>query len=169
MTTATRRRSWLLAGVILLSINVFLLDLALPLGIAVGSLYTVPVILSLWVPGRRVTIATAAGCAALTLVEMLFSSPGVLWIGLINRGITLFLIGAAMVLVLLRKRADEQIRTLQGLIPICASCKKIRNDLGYWDVLEMYLQEHSEAQFTHGICPECAQRFYDGTMTENPA
>ena len=169
MTTATRRRSWLLAGVILLSINVFLLDLALPLGIAVGSLYTVPVILSLWVPGRRVTIATAAGCAALTLVEMLFSSPGVLWIGLINRGITSFLIGAAMVLVLLRKRADEQIRTLQGLIPICASCKKIRNDLGYWDVLEMYLQEHSEAQFTHRICPECAQRFYDGTMRENPA
>jgi hypothetical protein len=83
MTTASRGRSWLLAGVILLTVNVFLLDLALPLGIAVGSLYTVPVILSLWVPGRRVTIATAAGCAALTLIEMLFSSPGVLWIGLI--------------------------------------------------------------------------------------
>jgi hypothetical protein len=159
MTTASRRRSWLLAGIIVLSINVFLLDLSLPLGIAVGSLYTVPVILSLWLPGRLATIATAAACAVLTLTETLFSSSGVLWMGLINRGITLFLIGAAMLLVLLRKRADEQIRTLQGLIPICASCKKIRNDLGYWDVLEMYLQKHSDAQFTHGICPECAEAF----------
>jgi hypothetical protein len=159
MATDSRRRSWLLAGIIVLSVNVFLLDLSLPLGIAVGSLYTVPVILSLWLPGRLATIATAAACAVLTLMETLFSSPGVLWMGLINRGITLFLIGAAMLLVLLRKRADEQIRTLQGLIPICASCKKIRNDLGYWDVLEMYLQKHSDAQFTHGICPECAEGF----------
>jgi len=169
MTMASRRRSWLLAGVILLSINVFLLDLSLPLGVAVGALYTVPVILSLWLPGRPVTILMAGGCTFLTLLETLFSSPGVLWIGLVNRGIILFLIGAAMVLVLLRKRADEQIRTLQGLIPICASCKKIRNDHGYWDVLEMYLQKHSEAQFTHGICPQCAERFYDGTITENTA
>jgi hypothetical protein len=169
MTTASRRRSWLLAGIIVLSINVFLLDLSLPLGIAVGSLYTVPVILSLWLPGRLATIATAAACALLTLTETLFSSSGVLWMGLINRGITLFLIGAAMLLVLLRKRADEQIRTLQGLIPICASCKKIRNDLGYWDVLEMYLQKHSDAQFTHGICSRVRRSIHDGTMTQNTA
>ena len=169
MTTASRRRSWLLAGVILLSLNVFLLDLLLPLGIAVGSLYTVPVIVSLWLPGRRGTIATGAVCAVLTLMETLFSSSGVVWIGMVNRGITLFLIGAAVLLVLLRKRADEQIRTLQGLIPICASCKKIRNDLGYWDVLELYIQQHSEAQFTHGICPECAERFCEGTVTQPTA
>jgi hypothetical protein len=169
MTMASRRRSWLLAGVILLSVNVFLLDLFLPLGVAVGALYTVPVILSLWLPGRPVTIATAAACTVLTLMETLFSSPGVLWIGLVNRGIILLLIWAVMLIVLLRKRADEQIKTLQGLIPICASCKKIRNDHGYWDVLEMYIQKHSEAQFTHGICPQCAERFYDGTITQNTA
>lgn len=49
-----------------------------------------------------------------------------------------------------------EIRTLSGLIPICASCKNIRNDSGYWERLESYFMEHSDAVFTHGLCPECA-------------
>jgi hypothetical protein len=63
----------------------------------------------------------------------------------------------------LKKRVDEslaKIKILDGLIPICASCKKIRNDKGYWSQLEEYINEHSEASFTHGICPECAEKFY---------
>ena len=56
--------------------------------------------------------------------------------------------------------ATAKIKTLNGLIPICANCKKIRNDKGYWDQLEGYIQTHSEASFTHGICPECAQQLY---------
>ncbi|MBN1398574.1 MAG: hypothetical protein JXA06_11130 [Bacteroidetes bacterium] len=51
-------------------------------------------------------------------------------------------------------------RILSGLLPICSNCKKIRNDKGYWDQLEKYIQTHSEAQFTHGICPECAKKLY---------
>ena len=54
--------------------------------------------------------------------------------------------------------ALAQVRTLRGLIPICAWCKKIRNDYGYWEQLEAYLKNHSAADFTHGMCPECAQR-----------
>jgi hypothetical protein len=50
------------------------------------------------------------------------------------------------------------VRTLRGLIPICAWCKKIRNDQGYWEQLEKYLRSHSEADFTHGMCPECARK-----------
>lgn len=49
------------------------------------------------------------------------------------------------------------IRTLRGLIPICAQCKKVRDDEGFWHAVEHYLAEHSEAQFTHGICPQCAE------------
>jgi hypothetical protein len=48
-----------------------------------------------------------------------------------------------------------RIKTLRGLIPICASCKKIRSDTGYWQQLEEYITEHSDADFTHGLCPEC--------------
>jgi HAMP domain-containing protein len=54
-------------------------------------------------------------------------------------------------------RAMAEIKTLEGIIPICASCKKIRDDKGYWTRLEAYLAEHSEAMFSHGICPECLQ------------
>jgi len=51
------------------------------------------------------------------------------------------------------------VRTLRGLIPICAWCKNIRNDQGYWEQLELYLKDHSEADFSHGMCPECARKF----------
>lgn len=50
---------------------------------------------------------------------------------------------------------SRQIRTLQGLLPICVFCKKIRTDEGYWDSLEHYIREHSEADFSHGLCPDC--------------
>jgi PAS domain S-box-containing protein len=58
--------------------------------------------------------------------------------------------------------ALSKIRTLKGLLPICASCKKIRNDKGYWEHMELYIRDHSEADFSHGICPECAEKLYPG-------
>lgn len=48
-----------------------------------------------------------------------------------------------------------QLKTLEGIIPICASCKKIRDDEGFWHKVETYISDHSEALFTHGICPDC--------------
>jgi PAS domain S-box-containing protein len=56
--------------------------------------------------------------------------------------------------------ALTEVKTLSGLIPICSSCKKIRDDKGYWNILEAYLIKHSDAQFTHGICPDCAAKFF---------
>ncbi len=58
------------------------------------------------------------------------------------------------------QEAVENIRTLNGLLPICANCKKIRDDKGYWNQIEGYIQKHSEAKFSHGICPECSDQFY---------
>ena len=58
------------------------------------------------------------------------------------------------------QEAMENIKTLGGLIPICANCKKIRDDKGYWEQLEGYIQNHSEATFSHGVCPECAEMLY---------
>jgi PAS domain S-box-containing protein len=51
-------------------------------------------------------------------------------------------------------------KQLSGLLPICASCKKIRNDEGYWQDVAVYIREHSEADFSHGICPDCMQKLY---------
>ena len=56
--------------------------------------------------------------------------------------------------------ALSAVKTLKGLIPICASCKNIRDDEGYWKQIEFYLCEHSELEFTHGICPACLERLY---------
>jgi hypothetical protein len=58
------------------------------------------------------------------------------------------------------KLALVHVKRLSGLLPICASCKRIRDDQGYWQQLEAYLSEHTEAQFSHGICPDCAKRLY---------
>jgi PleD family two-component response regulator len=58
------------------------------------------------------------------------------------------------------RKALAKIKTLSGLLPICASCKKIRDDQGYWTQLESYISEHSEAEFTHGCCPECMKKLY---------
>jgi ligand-binding sensor domain-containing protein len=67
------------------------------------------------------------------------------------------------------QEALASVKTLSGLLPICANCKKIRNDKGYWDQIEGYIQKHSEAQFTHGICPECAEKFYSDVYIKKTA
>ena len=59
-----------------------------------------------------------------------------------------------------RVRLFEEIRTLRGIVPICASCKKIRSDEGYWQSVESYVSAHSYAEFSHGLCPECLRRLY---------
>ena len=58
------------------------------------------------------------------------------------------------------KKALEQVKTLGGLVPICASCKKIRDDKGYWNQLEKYLGDHTDAKLTHGLCPDCAKLYF---------
>ena len=57
------------------------------------------------------------------------------------------------------QEALAEIKTLKGFIPICASCKKIRDDEGYWNQLEAYISKHTDAVFSHGICPECAEKY----------
>ncbi len=58
------------------------------------------------------------------------------------------------------QKSLSEIRTLRGIIPICAGCKKIRDDAGAWRQLEVYIRQHSEADFSHGMCPECVRKYY---------
>jgi hypothetical protein len=58
------------------------------------------------------------------------------------------------------QEANDKIKILGGFLPICSHCKMIRNDEGYWQELERYISEHSEAQFSHGICPTCLKKYY---------
>jgi hypothetical protein len=112
--------------------------------------------------------------------------------GFILGGI-LLLLSAALVLVLLRSRRESQrtnlllstsnsaleeknealnqalenVQTLRGLIPICANCKKVRDDHGFWEQVETYVSRRSEASFTHGICPDCVESLYP-ELQEDP-
>jgi DNA-binding NtrC family response regulator len=62
-------------------------------------------------------------------------------------------------LIIELQEAVGKVKTLSGLLPICSSCKKIRDDKGYWKQLESYISEHSDALFSHGYCPECGEKF----------
>ena len=64
------------------------------------------------------------------------------------------------------QEALDKISTLRGLVPICSACKKIRDDKGYWNQIETYISSHTEAEFSHGICPVCAKELY-GEYGEN--
>jgi hypothetical protein len=58
------------------------------------------------------------------------------------------------------RKALSEVKRLSGMLPICASCKKIRDDKGYWTQIEAYIRDHSEAEFSHSVCPECAKKLY---------
>ena len=65
------------------------------------------------------------------------------------------------------KIALDHIKQLQGMLPICSICKKIRDDKGFWNQIESYISEHSEAKFSHGLCPECVKKFYPDYYSED--
>jgi sigma-B regulation protein RsbU (phosphoserine phosphatase) len=65
--------------------------------------------------------------------------------------------------------ALARVKQLQGLVPICSYCKKIRNDRNYWQQLESYISDHSEAKFSHGICPECYEKVVKSELGTSPS
>ncbi|MFZ5797569.1 MAG: hypothetical protein C4563_11565 [Desulfobulbus sp.] len=67
------------------------------------------------------------------------------------------------------REALDKVKLLSGFLPICASCKKIRDDKGYWTQIETYIRNHSEAEFSHGLCPECAEKLYGKSVLAGKA
>lgn len=156
-----------------LMVFILVLDLSIPLGVAMGVPYIAVVWISLWFPERKKVVLIAGLCSLLTVVAFLFK-PDVseMWKVILNRGIALFAIWVTASLGLKRissenKRAKaeserdaamSEIGILRGLLPICAWCKKVRDDKGYWTQIEVYISDHSQAVFSHGICPDCGQK-----------
>lgn len=67
-----------------------------------------------------------------------------------------------VLIVYITLKLFQKMKYLEGILPICASCKKIRDDKGAWNQIEEYVRDRSEAEFSHGICPECAEKLYPG-------
>lgn len=160
---------------------IFIGDTQVPLGVAGGVPYILVILLSLWIDNHRYTLGLAIICTLLTMVGFYASPSGsALWKVLVNRFLAVFAIWSVTILSLQRKtiaeekeravkereRALEDIRVLKGLIPICSSCKKIRDEQGHWNQLEAYISKNSEADFSHGICPDCKKALYPELMKD---
>lgn len=173
--TKTQKNSSIYLLCIVISCSIFTLDLSMPLGIAGGVPYITSVLVSLRISDSRFTIWLAVFCSLLTIIGYFFSpSGGELWKVLFNRALALFAIWVTTILALQQKQLEEKrliairekeaalndVKVLKGLLPICASCKSIRDDDGYWKQLEGYMQGHAEIEFSHSICPECTKRLY---------
>lgn len=136
--------------------------------------YFIPIAYAAWYGGSRASMGISLLSAATwfladALLEHAYSSLFlVVWNTAIRLCafmlIALFSSRTAQLLTREKNRSQDlqeamnQIKVLRGFLPICAWCKKIRNDEGYWQQMESYIHEHSEADFTHGICDECASR-----------
>ncbi len=168
LESSAQHHSYVYGICTILFISIFAIDLFVPLGVAAGVPYVAVVLVSLWIPKRKFTIAIALISSSLTLLGLMYSpAGGELWKVLLNRALALFAIWTTTVLTLQRKTIEEErfkavheTKVLRGLIPICASCKNIRDDKGYWKRIELYIEQHSEAHFSHGICQECQHKLY---------
>jgi hypothetical protein len=171
---------WALALVILGTIGWF--DYATGYDLHVFAFYFLPVWLVGWHVGLRSGIYMALLAAGTWFTADYvsghpYASPGIAgWNALMELAACIVIAGIASV-VRTQLRAREklntelfemiaQIKRLEGLLPICAACKQIRNERGEWELMEKYITAHSEAQFSHSVCPECAQRLYPQYLEE---
>jgi len=172
--TATHGVSLDIACAVLL-VAILYLDLMIPLGIAVPILYNAVVLLSLRSSDRKMIVLVAVVASVFTIGAM-FNKPAIdeMWKAAANRSLALLTIWSACYLGLRRQtveekrltalsereKALEEVRVLRGFLPICASCKRIRDLEGSWTMIEKYISEHSEAEFSHGLCPDCSKNLF---------
>lgn len=141
---------------------VFVIDLFFPQGVAIGMLYAIPVLLAARSRQARFTVVFAAACTVLAVLGHVFSDSGFAppWMSITNRTISIAMFWGVALLSLQHLKVKEQVDRLHGLLPMCASCHKIRDDKGYWSKVEEYLEARTQTMLTHGICPECMQKWY---------
>jgi hypothetical protein len=149
----------------LLSLVVLVCDFLMGPYIQFPFLFIIPVTLAAWYSGPVWGYLLAT---ILPLVRLYFA---LLWpvpwtmldssINALIRVIVLLLLAFLIDRVAAETRAlTQELRVLRGLLPICGFCKKIRNEDNTWEKMEWYITRHSEAQFSHGVCPECAREHY---------
>lgn len=129
--------------------------------ISFSIVFVIPVALAARLSGRWWGIALGVLMPLARFgFTVLWKTPWTLADSLINAGIRMAVLVAFAVLIDRITRQAREIRILHGLLPVCAFCKKIRIEDQNWRPIESYITEHSEASFTHSVCPECAKQHY---------
>lgn len=158
--------AWLVPLIMGLIMTILILDVLSPIGIIYPMLFVLPVYLAGWLAQRWALPLTAIIATLLVPIGGIFSPPGgVLMIVWTNRLLAILTIWLTVAISLTQRRLAAEIKSLRGLLPICASCKKIRDEQGRWHPLELFVRDHSEAEFTHGLCPACLET-YSAELTE---
>jgi hypothetical protein len=167
----TNSEKWIFTICILIAGIVTLIDFATGKEIRFPILYVLPVGLAAF---RNMKTAAYALAFALSLARMAFHTPWHIpetWpVAAMNALIYMLTLVFYAYLIdriaLQRKALLARVNMLEGILPICASCKKIRNENGQYEQIEKYISEHSPATFSHGVCPECMQKLYPWHMNE---
>ena len=142
-----------------LTATIFLLDALTPVGVLISMLFAIPIYLTRFLPRLWMVPAFAMVCTVLNLLQFILAPPGgIAWIVIVNRLLIVCLIWGVAYLTM-------QIKVLHGFIRVCSACKKIEDEQGHWKAWEVYIGHRSEADFTHGICEECAQKLYPESIT----
>lgn len=146
---------------------VFGLDLLGKFGNVVGVLYVAPVLLVGLGGFRRKPqmIIVASGCSILTVIGFALSAgTPVIGVGIVNRVLSLLAVWLAASLCMLYLRVEDYVDAAGEFLPICASCKKIRDEDGRWSHLESYFSHQFAVKFTHSICPDCVRHLYPAVV-----
>ncbi|MDH5475636.1 MAG: hypothetical protein OEX22_08110 [Cyclobacteriaceae bacterium] len=144
-----------------LCIAIFSIDIMLPRGVAIGVPYVIVVLISIRLKNSKAIYIITIICTLLTLLGYYYSpNEGKLWKVLINRFLAILVIWSSAFLSVKIDDAQKEIKVLEGLLPICATCKKIKDEQGNWSQIEHYVNDHSEVQFSHGMCPSCLHELY---------
>ena len=173
-----RHERLLVALTIVLVVGICALDLTRPAETSIVALYIIPTLLSLLSAERWLTLAitiSSLSLATMGFLPLLHDEP-MGPVTLTNRALVLVTLTAVACQALLYRRPGEETeagpvlrcehvgsypKVLDGLLPICSSCKNIRDDQGRWTYLETYIEARSDAHFTHSLCPECQNDLYD--------
>lgn len=171
-----KRRYYLLLT-IAVAAAVFTVNIATPLGFVdwIGYLFCL-LLAYQWLSKRGIAIVTVS-CSLLVVLDFFLSPVSMLHvdIDMANRVIGVVVLSVSSYLLIKRRNAEKEreriigelrealdkVKSLSGMLPICASCKKIRDDRGYWEDVAAYITRHSEALFSHGLCPDCAKKAFE--------
>jgi hypothetical protein len=156
----------------------FFADLQIPLGVACAITYILAVLIASFLQPVWAMPVVVLVCSILTIAGIFYSPQPLvvpIWKVFTNRGLALFAMWIIAILlyhrnalIVRREEALARIQLLEGLLPICAECKKIRDQADTWHRLETYFSAHSSVTFTHGICPECEKRVMEKFKHEQP-
>jgi hypothetical protein len=163
MARAYARQPVLLCS--LLAVLVLALDYATGRAIQFPIVYAIPIGLASW---KQLRGLAHGGAVLLPMVRLLFHyswrETGPLAADVLNFPITTLALSLYAYLVIRTSRQtqalEKQVQRLEGILPICASCKRIQNERGEYEQMEGYISAHSEAKFSHGLCPDCVKKYF---------